>query len=223
MLLARRPDLQYLPLTCANTNTALPYIDIVNETLEYFVANGLSLAGYQGHDTGDTVTSAELVASPQYVNDAAYGTCSRRYFPPPLPFNRPLELLRLHWPNLGVALPAAMAALRANDDLSTPRRRPATAGPTSSSSSSPSPATSTGCSPTPTLPARRPLRAAGSRRPPLTTFRQMSLQDFSRRLGVSYDDLVAIVQTQFINPNAALIPRLQQLNARSRRSGAQEP
>ena len=41
----------------------------------------------------------------------------------------------------------------------------------------------------------------------------MSLQDFSRRLGVSYDDLVAIVQTQFINPNAALIPRLQQLNA----------
>ena len=41
----------------------------------------------------------------------------------------------------------------------------------------------------------------------------MSLQDLSRRLGVSYDDLSAIVQTRFINPNAALIPRLQQLNA----------
>ena len=70
VLLSRRPDLQYLPLTCANTNTALPYIDLVNETLEYFVANGLSMAGYQGHDTGNAVTSAELLASPQYVNDA---------------------------------------------------------------------------------------------------------------------------------------------------------
>ena len=41
----------------------------------------------------------------------------------------------------------------------------------------------------------------------------MSLQDFSRRLGVSYDDLSAIIQTQFINPNAALIPRLELLNS----------
>ena len=40
----------------------------------------------------------------------------------------------------------------------------------------------------------------------------MSLQDFSRRLGVSYDDLSSIIQTQFINPNAILIPGLQRLN-----------
>jgi hypothetical protein len=147
VLLARRPDLQYLPLTCANTNTALPYIDIVNEVLEYFVANRLQISGYQGHDTGDSVTSAELVASPQYVNDAAYGLLQNAFFPPPLPYNRPLELLRFHLASLGVSLPAAMAALRPNDNLPTPRRRPATAGPTSCSSSSPSPATSTGCSP----------------------------------------------------------------------------
>jgi Salmonella virulence plasmid 28.1kDa A protein len=38
-LIQRRPDLPYLPLTCENTNTALPYIDLVNEILEYFVAN----------------------------------------------------------------------------------------------------------------------------------------------------------------------------------------
>ena len=31
-----------LPLTCENTNTALPYIDVVNETLEYFI-NGIML------------------------------------------------------------------------------------------------------------------------------------------------------------------------------------
>src|SRR5207248_10495351 len=45
----RRPDLKSLPLTCENTNTALPYIDIVNEILEYYVAHG-SLAGDTGHD-----------------------------------------------------------------------------------------------------------------------------------------------------------------------------
>ena len=47
----------------------------------------------------------------------------------------------------------------------------------------------------------------------LADLQAMSLQDLSRRLGVSYDDLTAIVATRFINPNAALIPRLQQLDA----------
>src|SRR5207245_3763902 len=47
----------------------------------------------------------------------------------------------------------------------------------------------------------------------LATLQTSSLQDLSRRLGVSYDDLSLIVQTRFINPNAALIPRLLQLNA----------
>ena len=111
------PTCSTCPLTCANTNTALPYIDVVNETLEYFVANGLSLDGYQGHDTGDTVTSAELIASPQYVNDAAYALLQNAFFPPPLPFNRPLALLRLQLASLGVTLPAAMTALRAGDQL----------------------------------------------------------------------------------------------------------
>ena len=47
----------------------------------------------------------------------------------------------------------------------------------------------------------------------LADLQAMSLQDLSRRLDVSYDDLTAIVATRFINPNAALIPRLQQLDA----------
>jgi hypothetical protein len=38
-------------------------------------------------------------------------------------------------------------------------------------------------------------------------------QDFSRRTGVSYDDLFAIVKTQFINPNGVLIRRIERLNA----------
>ena len=38
VLAERRPDITNLPLTCENTNTALPYIDVVNEILEYWVA-----------------------------------------------------------------------------------------------------------------------------------------------------------------------------------------
>ena len=38
-LTTRRPDLPHIPLTCENTNVALPYIDVVNEILEYYVAH----------------------------------------------------------------------------------------------------------------------------------------------------------------------------------------
>src|SRR5207244_1614311 len=96
----RRPDIENLPLTCENTNTALPYIDVVNETLEYFIANTiqkLSLKDYQGHDTNGAA-SEDLLASPQYVMDSvyttAYTTLRGEHFPAPLPFHQPLENLR---------------------------------------------------------------------------------------------------------------------------------
>ena len=211
VLFGRRPDLQYLPLTCANTNTALPYIDLVNEALEYFVANGLSIAGYQGHDTDPAITSAELLASPQYVNDAAYAVLQDAFFPPPLPFNRPLALLRLHMNALGVALPDAMAALRANDEL-TNNGTPLSYGWSDILIER------LGISrdeyrlftdPSLQLGDLWGIPASGS---PLATLQAMSLRDFSRRLGISYDDLALIIQTQFINPNAVLIPRLTRLN-----------
>src|SRR3954471_21712333 len=39
-LFARRPDLEFLLLTCENSNTPLPAIDLVNEVLEVMVALG---------------------------------------------------------------------------------------------------------------------------------------------------------------------------------------
>jgi hypothetical protein len=115
VLLQRRPDLQHLPLTCENTNVVLKYIDLVNETLEYFVANRLTLAGYQGHTTDGSITSEELLASPQFVQDSAYTALKSAPFPSPLPFNRPLELLRLLFQAIGLPLHAVMTALRADD------------------------------------------------------------------------------------------------------------
>src|SRR4029077_14980994 len=72
ILLDRRPDIEHLPLTCENTNTPVPYIDLVNETLEYYITNKLSLASYQGHSTDDAITTEELLACPQFVQDTAY-------------------------------------------------------------------------------------------------------------------------------------------------------
>jgi hypothetical protein len=211
-LLARRPDLQYLPLTCENTNTAMPYIDIINETLEYFVANSLSLANFQGHDTGEVVTSAELLANPQYVNDAAYATLKSAFFPPPLPFDRSLTLLRLHLHAIGAALPDAMAALRASDavergsaaygwrdilleQLAVSRDEYRLFADT-------------------TLKLQDLYGYSGvADATVLAALQTMNLQAFSRRTAVSYDDLFAILKTTFVNPGAAVIPRLQRLGA----------
>ena len=120
VLLGRRPDLQHLPLTCENTNTPVPYIDLVNETLEYFVTHSLSLANYKGYDTGGNVSPEELLANPQFVNEAAYNTLKTEIFPPPLPFHKPLETLRRHFDQNGVPLHQAMEALRKDDAVERP-------------------------------------------------------------------------------------------------------
>jgi hypothetical protein len=47
VLLGRRPDLADLPLTCENTLTTIPYIDLVNELLEAAITGGSA-----AYDTG---------------------------------------------------------------------------------------------------------------------------------------------------------------------------
>ena len=212
ILFGRRPDLQFLPLTCENTDVALPYIDVVNETLEYFVANALSIEGYQGFDTGDKVTSAELVAAPQNVNDAAYVALQGAFFPAPLPFNRRLALLRGHLNALRASAPDVMEALRKGDRTA------------------PSAVNGVDYSWNDILIERLGMSRDELRvfvdpglqlgdlvglanADALGTLQTMSVHDLVRRAGISYDNLVAILQTQFVNPAATLIPRLQKLGA----------
>jgi hypothetical protein len=90
----RRPDLSYLQLTCENTNTPLPYVDLVNEVLEGYVVIGKP-SKEAGHDVGDA-TPRELLANPQYVSSEAYTILSGKAFPPSLPFDRSLEATRLY-------------------------------------------------------------------------------------------------------------------------------
>lgn len=226
VLLQRRPDIQHLPLTCENTNIALPYIDVVNETLEYFVANGvqrMSLNGYAGHDT-NSQASVDLLASPQSYNDDirddAYMLLRGEKFPAPLPFHQPLETLRRYFKKFEVPLPLAMERLRKNNDLERGGNAygwrdilmeemglsRAEYDLLTTSSAAPNVLWQiygfpNGTSDTDIINGNAPANI-----PVLS-----NVKLFTRRLGISYDDAVAILKTRFVNPNTDLLPKLERL------------
>jgi hypothetical protein len=99
-LTKRRPDLPNLNLSCENTNTALPYIDLVNEILEYCVTNNGALTAQGVYDTGPA-NSADLVAEPQNILPKAYAILANRtsvtppaVYPLELPFDLWIETVR---------------------------------------------------------------------------------------------------------------------------------
>ncbi len=96
VLLARRPDLADIPLTCQNTLTPLPYIDLVNELLEARVT-GKSGA----HDTGKTPADV-LKAVPQRKDREAYDKLRVAVHPTSMPYHEPLAVARAYLAHLGV-------------------------------------------------------------------------------------------------------------------------
>ncbi|AEE53361.1 neuraminidase-like domain-containing protein [Haliscomenobacter hydrossis] len=105
-LIARRPDLQHLKLTCENTNTRIPYIDLVNEILEtYIVFNETLERDSKAPDTGKA-TADELAAEPQYIEQTAYSATylGGAVYPLSLPFNLHLETSRAYAAHLGTSL-----------------------------------------------------------------------------------------------------------------------
>lgn len=117
-LVERRPDLIHIPLTCENTHTALPYIDVVNEILEYYVANG-KLDESAARDTGGAAT-AELLAEPQNVIARAYEVLHEARYPLTLPFDLWLETVREFASQLETPLADLLEAFRPGDELFAP-------------------------------------------------------------------------------------------------------
>ncbi|KAJ2899081.1 hypothetical protein MKZ38_003437 [Zalerion maritima] len=103
-LFRRRPDLGNLQLTCENTNTILPYIDLGNEVMESFI---LSLDTFkkdssQGwakqvridvYNVGDE-DSGELLSQPQNTNYDAYRVLADASYPLTLPYHQPIDAQR---------------------------------------------------------------------------------------------------------------------------------
>ena len=217
VLNARRPDIQHLPLTCENTNTVLPYIDVVNETLEYFVANEInSLDKYQGHDTGD-VESEDLLANPQFVLDASYTTLGETQFPAPLPFHQPLESLRRYFNKLEIPLPLAMERLLRKRDILAVDRTTDPPPPLSEYGWADILTEEVGISRSEyeilTDSNAVPLwRMYGFPNDEVDVIAALSnAKQFARRVGIKYEELISILKIRFVNPHSGLIPKLERL------------
>lgn len=188
----RRPDIEHIPLTCDNTNIELPYIDLVNEILEFYVAHNETLSAQAAHDNAGA-TAEELRINPQYVVDTAYEALAKALYPIDLPFNRPLTISRLYLNHLGVTRHELMNAFRKNGQ------------PTEAELDL------EGLE----LSSLEGSILTGSLNNPLADFygttgndpgglNEISVADFLQRTAISYEDLNELLSVQILNPAGSI-------------------
>lgn len=211
-LMLRRPDLPHLPLTCENTNTALPYIDLVNEILEYYVAHD-GLDASAARDTGEA-TSDELMAEPLQTIPQAYDTLKSVHYPLNLPFNLWLETVRLFCKYFEMPLWQVLETFRPSDELFAPALNPAAyyraqifAEYLGLSPDEYAIYTSPSFTDWPKLYGYD--KASDAELSTLTALK--SAKTLSRRLDVSYKELVELVKTAFVNPKLNTLVTLRKL------------
>ena len=93
----RRADIRHLLLNCPNTDTPLPYTDLVNELLADAIsppADPNSTINPPWKQTSADKTAAELRAAPEYFNQGAYTTLFNASYPHTLPYSAGLDELR---------------------------------------------------------------------------------------------------------------------------------
>jgi len=108
VLFNRRPDLGKVELNCDNTNTVLPYVDLVLEILETAVVGNGQLAVIKPDEddlffpfqtTGET---GDLAANPEHLNVQAYDMLRTALYPWSLPFDLWYAEVRIYLGQLGV-------------------------------------------------------------------------------------------------------------------------
>jgi len=209
VFIERRPDIPHLPLTCDNTNTAMPYIDIVNEILEYFVAHDALHTG-AGHDTGRS-TSPELLAEPHNILPLAYDKIRQAKYPITLPFDLWLETVRRFVHHFDVKFEEILEIFRPADDLFPPATHPKpyyrvnifaeSLGLSSSEYSLfTDPATLNHWFLLYGFSTANEAKAALS-----------SAKTLSQLLSISYKDMIEVVNTWFVNPDLHALVFLQKM------------
>ncbi|MDT4292018.1 neuraminidase-like domain-containing protein [Methylomonas sp. MO1] len=223
---ARRPDIKNIALTCENTNVALPHIDLINEILEQLMMADQSAPEIEAYDVGEA-SSQDLLAEPQnilwsaYVGDKGKPGLRDLVYPITLPFDLPIEMVRTFLNQLGIPLwrlrellvrpssLSASAAARADGWMDVWFERlgfsPADIsaltksdewyllfGYTSAADALVATETVDGV----TRPSEKGLRNA---------------KTLARRLGVSYEELVELIRTRFINPEIEVLISLNRL------------
>lgn len=200
----RRPDLLHLPLTCENTNTIIPYIDLANEVMEYYTAHG-SLTSFEGYDTGETTTE-ELRANPQNFNLEAYRKLKDARYPFTLPFHQPLDVIRTFSEYLGVSRYEAMKAINPAPDATTKRAIEAESLALCQEEYKILTDRAFDGTPDPT-----PLHEYFGYTSATNLENLSAVREFLRRSGLAYTDLVELVKTSFINPFQGTLDFLQDL------------
>ncbi len=191
ILVQRRPDLVGVELTCRNTETPLPYIDLVNETLENAVAPFPAVPQTTG-------TAEELRANPEHYNDAAVSALTQAVHPFTLPFSLWAEEARVYLDHLGVSRAQLMKALE--DD---PAPQGAEAVGIAAEFLGLTPAEWRIIAGLPLNPART-LReywgeAAAAWVPPLRR-----VPAFLRKTRLDFKELLQFLSLDFVNPNGAI-------------------
>ncbi len=101
-LFKRRPDLGCLELTCKNTNTVLPYVDLVNEVMESYLVSDVDHKITKPFNVEDE-TSGELLSEPQHTDREAYRILSKAVYPLSLPYHQPIDAARIYLNHLGTS------------------------------------------------------------------------------------------------------------------------
>jgi len=197
VLLGRRPDLQHIQLSCENTNTVLPYIDLVNEILEHYILHG-DLKTLMGHDVTEFTNAADLLADPEWVEENAYAPLKSAVYPYALPFDMSLEALKMIFKAFDASLPEALDIF--GNPLSA---RKAWLG---------------------VNPLEYQILSNNSLHqlpeyfgePAAVTIDDLNCsianaKIFCRRMDISNEELVALLKTTFINPGIALLPLMENL------------
>ena len=217
VLLNRRPDIEHLDLTCENTNTVLPYIDIVNEILEYWVVKNAGidpeiafphLKDFEGHNILEGDSTEDLLANPLYIEQKVYDTIlSMAIYPTNLPFNYPLTSLRAYYNALKSPLAETMEIIQKDRSIAD-SWKDIYMEQLGISPQEYNILTDNTVHKTPELFGEDPTI--------LTTIQQLNdtignARAFTRKMEISYIDLVKLLKTKYINPAAALIPKLEAL------------
>jgi hypothetical protein len=118
-LLGRRPDLAHILLDCDNTNTVLPYIDLVNELLEAYVLHDTELPELWSNQT--TWKAKELRLHPEHVEPDVYEpqepqiNLTTLVHPWTLPFSLPTVEAQTYLRHLGVPRHELMRAFAGDE------------------------------------------------------------------------------------------------------------
>ena len=223
VLLTRRPDLPYIKLNCENTDTPLPYVDLVNEILEGFVvANNGKLDRSVAHDTPKNATASQLSVNPEYLNDDAYNKyLSTAQYPPTLPFDRWLETTRTYLTFLGSGLYQVMTACQTGASAADPTQGTPSGIALACEYLTISNAECViltgkdfaGKTPASATPLYQYYGYAGTTMGNGMSWEQdvagagntVGVENFLQRMAISYDDLVALLSTRALNPKQSIM------------------